>query len=409
MTSRDGNLVRLLAGTLADERRPPSHPGPEREWYLPAHARQPGATRERMSAQVAAGADVLLAHTFLTHRRALGRVGEARRARELTHSAVILAREAAEQGRDRRDQEAPWAKQPVSVAGALPLLGDDPGSGQLGPLDVVVARDLHDHAGLLADAGVDLIVVEGPRTLAETAAGVRAGRSMGIETWAVVDDNGLLTDPEDLGAPDAILLTHATAATAAHAPAAAATDGYGRPASWDGPHGVLVDALFDGLADGYGPALRDFIAAGASLLGIADGATPDRLAIVRAAIDDHELARAEERDTEASSWLDWVTRGAAMAPPGTAVWLAERPPPTLTPGWDWTVAPLGEMWLMPAGRYRLVVAETFEPAFEQLALRLEMGGVLVAASDRSVPLPDELQLLDLRDAGSQRWLIARRR
>jgi len=98
-----------------------------------------------------------------------------------------------------------------------------------------------------------------------------------------------------------------------------------------------------------------------------------------------------------------------MAPPGTAVWLAERPPPTLTPGRDWTVAPPGEIWLMPVGRYRLVVAETFEPAFEQLALRLELGGVLVATSDRSVPLPDELQLLDLRDAGTQRWLIARRR
>ncbi|MBA3307055.1 MAG: homocysteine S-methyltransferase family protein [Chloroflexi bacterium] len=404
MTSRDGNLVRLLAGSSADERRPPSQPGPEREWYLPAHARQPGATRERMSAQVAAGADVLLAHTFLTHRRALRRVGEARRARELTQSAVALAREAAEQGRDRRDPDLPWAKQPVSVVGALPLLGDDPGSGQLGPLDVAIARDLHDHAGLLADAGVDLIIVEGPRTLAETAAGVRAGRSMGIETWAVVDHHGLPADPEDLGAPDAILLTQATAATAA-----TAADGSGLPASWSGPHGVLVDMLFDGLAEGYGPALRDLIAAGASVLGIGDGATPDRLAIVRAAIDDHERAHAREHDTEASSWLDWVARGAAMAPPGTAVWLAERPPPTLTPGRDWTVAPPGEIWLMPAGRYRLVVAETFEPAFEQLALRLELGGVLVATSDRSVPLPDELQLLDLRDAGTQHWLIARRR
>lgn len=400
--------MRLLAGTSADERRPPSQPGPEREWYLPAHARQPGATRERMAAQVAAGADVLLAHTFLTHRRALGRFGEARRARELTHSAVILAREAAEQGRDRRAQEVPWAKQPVSVAGALPLLGDDPGSGRLGPLDLAAARDLHDHAGLLADAGVDLIIVEGPRTSAETAAGVRAGRSMGIETWAVVDDDGTLTDPEDLGAPDAIVLRQARA-TSAHAPAAAATDGYGRPASWDGPHGVLVDALFDGSADEYEPALRDLIAAGAGVLGIGDGATIERLAIVRAAIDDHELARAKERDSEASSWLDWVAQGAAMAPPGRAAWLAELPPSSLVPGWEWTVASPGEMRLMPAERYRLMVSATFELALEQLALRLEIGGVLVSWSDMSVPLPDELQLLDLRDAGAQRWLIARRR
>nr|MBA3627696.1 homocysteine S-methyltransferase family protein [Chloroflexota bacterium] len=88
-----------------------------------------------MTAQVAAGADVLLAHTFLTHRRALARVGEARRARQLTLSAVVLAREAAEQGRDRRDHETSSATVPVLVAGSLPLLGDDPGSGRLGSVD----------------------------------------------------------------------------------------------------------------------------------------------------------------------------------------------------------------------------------------------------------------------------------
>lgn len=420
MKSRDPDLVRLLAGTSADERQPPTHPGPEPEWYLPAHARRPNETRQRMAAQVSAGADVLLAHTFLTHRRALALVGEARRARELTHSAVVLAREAAEQGRDRRDQGMSWATHTVSVAGALPPLGDDPGSGQLGPLDMAVARDLHDHAGLLADAGVDLIVVEGPRTLAETPAGVRAGRSMGIETWAVVDHSALMRDREDLGAPDAILLRAATAATTA--------DGSGLRGSWEGPHGVMVDALFDRSARGAADrsshgaadrsahgaadddrALRDLLAAGASVLGIGEGAAPDRLAIVRAAIDEHELTRAAERDSETSRWLDWVARGAAMAPPGTAAWLAEPPPTTFVPGWQWTVVPLAEIGLMPAEHYRLVVAETSEPAIEQLCLPLEVGGVLVARSERSAPLPDELRLLDLRDAGPRTWLIARRR
>ncbi|MBA3435235.1 MAG: homocysteine S-methyltransferase family protein [Chloroflexi bacterium] len=406
VTSPDVNLVRLLAGTSQDERRPPTRPGPEREWYLPAHARQPNATRERMSAQVSAGADLLLAHTFLTHRRALARVGEARRARELTHSAVVLAREAAEQGRDRRDQELPWAKLPVSVAGALPVLGDDPGSGQLGPLDVAVARDLHDHAGLLADAGVDLIVVEGPRTSAETAAGVRAGRSMGIETWAVIDDHGLVTDPEDLGTPDAILLSHTSAASVA--------DRSSLPTLWDRPHGVMVDALFDGSADGDVSALRDLLAAGASVLGIGDGATPDRLAILRAAIEAHAREQAAEHDARTATWEEWVVQGAARAPRGPASWLSASPPRHLPEGWDWMVVPPDALASLPADRYRLLVSEeahvdqTVEADSGAIARCLEPGGVAVLRSAGGRPLAEPLRIVDRRDQDDLSWFICRR-
>ena len=351
-----------------------------------------------MSAQVAAGADTLLAHTFLTHRRALARVGEARRARELTRAAVDLAREAAEQGRDRRDPDLPWARTPVLIAGVLSPLGEDPGSGRLGPVDAAIARDLHDHAGLLADAGVDFIVVEGPGSAAETAAGVRAARSMGIETWAVVDHDGLRSGPEVLGAPDGILVPPGDAA---------AGDGRssGLPESWTGPHGVMIDVLSGDQA----PALRKALAAGATMLGIADGATPERLANVRAAIDDHELARAAERDVAASSWLDWVALGAVLAPPGAAAWLAERSPSVRTAGREWTWAPPSDLRSMPAERYQLVVSEAVEPPLEELALRLQSGGVLVAKGDRYLPFPDALQVMDIREVDEQRWLIGRRR
>ncbi len=355
-----------------------------------------------MAAQVVAGADVLLAHTFLTHRRALARVGEARRARELTEAAVMVSREAADQGRERRDPKRPWSGDPVWLAGVLPVLGDDPGSGRLGPADASVARDLYDHAGFLADAGVDLIVVEGPRSPAETVSGVTAGRSMGIETWAIVDSHGISTDPDDLGTPDAILLS-ARVDTAD--PPTVAIESFRRRVP--GLTGAVL------AAEGDPSSLRQtadgWLAAGATLLGIGEGATPGRLAIVRAAIDDHELARGAERETEALSWLEWVARGAAMAPSGSAAWLAERPPPMLTPGWHWTVALPGEIRLMPAERYRLVVSGSFEPALKELALRLEIGGVLVAMSARPVRLPDEVQLLEVQEVGARHWLIARRR
>ncbi len=400
MILRPGEGSWLIAGTSSGEQLPPGHPGPEPDWHLPAHARDPKAVRERTAAQVVAGADILLAHTYLTHRRALSRVGEARRARELTRAAVLLARDAAEQGRQRRDPERPWAASPVWVAGVLPVLGEDQGSGRLGAADAAAARDLHDHAGSLADAGVDVILVDGPRTAGETAIAVGAARSMGIDAWAVVAPGPAGLMLEERGSPEAILLS--VGEELPRSPEGIEAFRSAGP----GARGVLLKAEADA---SLRQAAAGWLAAGAILLGIAAGAAPERLVILRVALDDHDLARAAQRDTEASSWLDWVGRGAALAPPGRAAWLAERPPSTLTPGWEWTVAPPGEIRLMPAERYRLVVSETFEPAFEQLALRLEMGGVLVAWSERSIPLPDDLQLLDLRDVGAQRWLIARRR
>lgn len=397
---RRGEGAWLIAGTSGDEQLSPGHPGPEPDWHLPAHARDPKAVRERMAAQVVAGADILLAHTYLTHRRALARVGEARRARELTRAAVLLARDAAEQGREGRDPERPWAASPVWVAGVLPVLGEDQGSGRLGAADAAAARDLHDHAGSLADAGVDVILVDGPRTAGETAIAVGAAHSMGIEAWAVVAPGPASLMLEERGSPEAILLSVGEGLHGSRE----GIDAF--QSAGPAARGVLLNAEADvslrQTADGW-------LAAGATLLGIGDGASPERLAILRAAIDDHELASAREREDEVSSWLDWVARGAAMAPPGRAAWLAERRPSTLVPGWEWTVVPLAEIRLMPAGRYRLVVSEKFEAASEQLGRLLEVGGVLVAWADRSHPLPDELQLLDLRDAGTQRWLIARRR
>ncbi|MBA3851926.1 MAG: homocysteine S-methyltransferase family protein [Chloroflexi bacterium] len=396
MTSTVDRIL-LMAGTSAGERVPAGSPGPEREWHLPAHVRNAQAVRERMSAQVAAGADVLLAHTFLTHRRALARVGEVRRARELTVAAIVLAREAAEQGRDRRDQGSAWATAPVLVAGALPLLGDDPGSGRLGPVDAAIARDLHDHAGLLADAGVDAILVEGPRSPAETAVAVGAARSVGIETWAVIAPDRPNSDPYDLADPEAVLVWVDAAETVERVLTAwAATDA---------PHGVMFDST-------AGAGLAELLAAGATLVGISDGATPDRLAMLRAVIDAHQQERAAAREWQAEVWLGWVREGASRAPSGSALWLASTMPHDLPDGWSWTIAPEDELPRLPDERYRLVVCPS--PGIDPVALArvLEPGGVLVAVAQGPGQPGGPLTMLERRDIDgidSGGWLIARRR
>lgn len=352
-----------------------------------------------MAGQVAAGADVLFAHTFLTHRRALAKVGEARRARGYTLAAVVLAREAADQGRDRRQQGAPWASDPVLVAGVLPVLGEDAEGGRLGASG---ARDLHDHAGSLADAGVDVILVDGPRAMTETAAAVGAARSMGLETWAVTGASAGLAR-EEWGSPDAMLLS---VGVQAEVPARA-TDAI-TPVERE-----LHEATGVMLAAGPDRWLRqnadEWLAAGAMLLGIGEGATSHRLGIVRDAIDDRARRQAAERDTQAADWLAWVALGSGLAPPGAAAWLSARPPRSFATGWDWTVATPDDLRRMPAERYRLVVSESFEPTLEQLALRLDDGGVLIAMTDPTLPVHEPLQTIDSRDSGTHRWIIARRR
>ena len=64
--------------------------------------RDEGGARERLASQIVVGADVVVAPTWLTHRRALLSMGETRRAVEWTAAAVRVARDAVEVGLERR-------------------------------------------------------------------------------------------------------------------------------------------------------------------------------------------------------------------------------------------------------------------------------------------------------------------
>ena len=187
----------LIAGSSGGERAPVERSSATAErWFEPLHVQDPVAARERIAGQVAAGADVVLAPTWRTHRRALMDVGESRRAREWTEAAVRVAREGVDAGLERRDgvvEDAsaepgrddasadrgpddasadpqpddgappiPLVREPPRVAGVLPLLDDEPepGTGRLLPREPAAARDYDEAAGHLADADVELILVE---------------------------------------------------------------------------------------------------------------------------------------------------------------------------------------------------------------------------------------------------------
>ena len=143
--------VLLIAGSVGPERSPARPDPDDADWYLPLHLRDERAARERIASQVALGADVVVAPTWLTHRRALLPLGETRRATAWTASAVRVAREAVEIGLEHREEaladvpedDVRRGRPRPLVAASLPALDDEPeaATGRLLPHEAATARD----------------------------------------------------------------------------------------------------------------------------------------------------------------------------------------------------------------------------------------------------------------------------
>jgi len=119
---------------------------------------------------IRAGAHIVTANTFRTHRRSLAQGGHGARARELTHLAVQLVREAVEQ--------AP-AGHRVFVAGSIAPL-EDCYSPQFVPPDDELRAEHAEMARHLAEAGVDVMLVETMNTIREARIAAEAARSVGL-------------------------------------------------------------------------------------------------------------------------------------------------------------------------------------------------------------------------------------
>jgi methionine synthase I (cobalamin-dependent) len=138
--------------------------------------------------EVAAGAEILTANTFRTHRRTLAREGLEGRSAELTRTAVALAREAArETGRA------------VFVVGSLSPL-EDCYRPDLTPSGEAIEREQALQAESLAAAGVDGILVETQNTVRELATAARWARATGLPVIAsmITDGQGRLLSGEPI-------------------------------------------------------------------------------------------------------------------------------------------------------------------------------------------------------------------
>jgi S-methylmethionine-dependent homocysteine/selenocysteine methylase len=238
---------------------------------------------------VEAGADILTANTFRTHRRSLEKAGKGKRAEELTRQAVTLARRAA--GESTRA---------ILVAGSLSPL-EDCYRPDLVPDDGALWQEHGQQATLLAQAGADLILAETHNTVRELVAAVRASKQTGLPVIASVttDGQGRLLSGEPIAdaaraleplRPDVLAINcvpvrrlledlHVLAEAAPGAPLAA----YGNLGPPVGPGGTLFNEPVD--PEEYASIARQWLAIGTRIVGGCCGTSSAHTAAMRKMID----------------------------------------------------------------------------------------------------------------------------
>lgn len=258
-------------------------------WSAAALWEAPNILAEIHADYVQAGAEVITANTFRTHSRSLQAGGLHGQALALTARAVEIARRAC------GDQA--W------VAGSQAPL-EDCYAPELVPDDITLAREHAVMAAQLAEAGVDVILVETQHTIREAVAAARAASQTGLPVLVgfVCGSDGKLLSGESIErAVDAILpvqpagllinCTPTPAIDCALSDFAGLAPGlpfgaYGNIGEPDPIQGWRnTDAADPGNYAGYAAG---WLSAGARLLGGCCGTTPEHIRRLARLIDAHD-------------------------------------------------------------------------------------------------------------------------
>jgi S-methylmethionine-dependent homocysteine/selenocysteine methylase len=434
---------------------------------LPLPVREPVAVRAVHVESALAGADVVTAMTGDLHRRALARVGAARRVAEWVAVALEAARDAIAEADDAvRPMRAGEPRPPLRLAGQLwPL---EEGGGPAAVPDFAAASSEHRvHAGTLADAGVEVLRIERMETVGESEAATLAARETGLETWtsiALSGDGVTLASGEPLATWLSVVVPLAPGAVILEAPtwegAAAGLAEAGRLLRSLDPRGSVAlganlppgepaspSADRDGTAlDAGMPRAMALIDAGATILSAGTDGSPRRIASLRAVAERAEEARRRGLDERRDRLAAWAGQAAMRSLPGAAVWVVggsseggtsgggmashpvRRPgskPDGALPlptGFEWHVVDGRTLGRLSAGRYRLAIVAA-EEGLDGAALAarirlavdvLEAGAwLLVEGTDAGAALRADERLADLEPArpsgsGVPTWLARRR-
>jgi homocysteine S-methyltransferase len=173
-----GGVVLLdgATGTELERRGAAMHDG---AWCAMATSTHPDLLREVHRDYIDAGARVIIANTFSSSRNMLEPAGLEAHFESLNRDAVRIAREA---------REAEGAGEHVAVAGSIshqvPILDrDTPGQRREVPPPAVAEARFQEMAALLADAGVDLLIMEMMSDPVLAVPAIRAARATGLPVW----------------------------------------------------------------------------------------------------------------------------------------------------------------------------------------------------------------------------------
>jgi S-methylmethionine-dependent homocysteine/selenocysteine methylase len=195
----DGELV-IIDGGMGTQLQAEGVPMDEAAWSARANLDQPEVVQRIHEAYIGAGAEVIIANTFAASRAGLEPAGLGGRVADVNRSAVAAALRA-------RDAAA---SRPVAVAGSMSSFcpvamdggdeGGPPGRPTSGDPGFPGLTDYREQAHLLAEAGVDLIVLEMIEAQGYGRAALQAAAETGLPVWL-----GISTDRR----PDGTLGTFA--------------------------------------------------------------------------------------------------------------------------------------------------------------------------------------------------------
>ena len=169
---RDGEVIVMDGGTGTEIGRRGVALGAE-TWSAESLVTSPGTVREVHEDYIRAGAEILITNTFDTGQATLDRGGLGERTVELNRLAVKLAQDACENV---------VADRPVVVAGSMSSFVPK-GDPTVTPSYEAAFADYDEQSRILAEAGVDLILLEMMTRTVDIGAAVDAAVATGLPVW----------------------------------------------------------------------------------------------------------------------------------------------------------------------------------------------------------------------------------
>ena len=158
-------------GTELERRGVPMHGV---AWSAAALETHPDLVRQVHEDYIRAGADIIIANTFATARHVLERAGMENKVRDLNTRAIALAQEA---------RDATSGDRAVYIAGSISTAFMPSLSSGSALSEAQARANFRDQAETLAEAGVDLIMLEMMTDMERSAHAIEGALSAGLPTW----------------------------------------------------------------------------------------------------------------------------------------------------------------------------------------------------------------------------------